>query len=121
MKKGFTLIEVIIYIALFSLLMGSAFVVVYQLIEGSDKLSVKNTTQEEGNFVMRKFNWALTGISSINSPSSGTSNILKVTKYGGNKINICLDSNKIKIREVVQHVREIVQNYYHLQLIMLLF
>ena len=65
MNKGFTLIEVIIYIALFSLLMGSAFITAYQLIDGSNNLSSKNTTEEEGNFVMRKINWALTSAESF--------------------------------------------------------
>lgn len=98
--KGFTLIEVIIYLALFSILLGSAFVIAYQLIDGSDKLSVKNTIQEEGNFVMRKINWVLTGVQTITTPSAGTpnSNTLTVTKYGNNKVEICLDS-KIKIHE----------------------
>lgn len=61
-NKGFTLIEVVIYIALFSLLIGSAFVTAYQIIDGTNKISVKTTTQEEGNFLMRKINWALTGL-----------------------------------------------------------
>ena len=87
-NSGFTIIEVIIYIALFSLLMGSAFVTAYQLIDGSGKLSAKNTVQEEGNFVMRKFNWALTGISNdlvnITSPpqvSPYTSSTLSIMKW----------------------------------------
>ena len=73
-NKGFTLLEVIIYIALFSLLMGTAFATAYQLIADSGKLSVKATIQEEGNFVMRKINWALTGITNdigdITSPQT---------------------------------------------------
>ncbi|OGI76053.1 hypothetical protein A3C67_00510 [Candidatus Nomurabacteria bacterium RIFCSPHIGHO2_02_FULL_42_19] len=99
-NKGFTLIEVIIYIALFTLLMGSAFVIAYQLIQGSGNIGIKNTVQEEGNFVLRKFDWAMTGVETITLPSAGTpsSGTLKITKYDGTKINICLDSNKIKIR-----------------------
>ncbi|MDE2399790.1 MAG: prepilin-type N-terminal cleavage/methylation domain-containing protein [Patescibacteria group bacterium] len=101
-KKGFTLIEVIIYIALFSLLMGTALVAAYQLIDGSGKLSTKNTTQEEGNFVMRKIDWALTGVQSITTPSSGTTNNLVVNKYDGNTITIDLtgtNPKKIEIKE----------------------
>lgn len=80
MKKGFTLIEVIIYIALFSLLMGSAFITAYQLIDGSGKIGLKNTVQNEGNFVMRKFNWALTGIDQAIPPVvTGTSCDKKLT------------------------------------------
>ncbi len=95
-KNGFTLIEVIIYIALFSLLLGTAFITAYELIEGSDKLSTKNTTGAEGNFFVRKLNWALTSISDINVPSPAT---LTVTKYDGNIINFSLNANKIEIKE----------------------
>ncbi len=85
MKKntGFTLIEVIIYIGLFSLLLGTAFVACFQLIDGSGKLSTKNTTQEEGNFVMKKFNWALTSINLGSAPiitGSGCNQSLSIVK-----------------------------------------
>ncbi len=68
-NKGFTLIEVLIYIALSAVLMGSAFITVYQLIDGSRKLNSKNTTQEEGNFVIRKIGWALSGINPSTTPT----------------------------------------------------
>jgi len=61
--------EVLLYIALFTLLMGSAFIIAYQLIQGASNLEVKNTVQEEGNFVLRKINWALTGIDPASTPS----------------------------------------------------
>jgi len=69
MKKGFTLIEVIIYIALFSILIGTAFVTAFQLIDSANKLNTKTILQEEGNFVMRKLNWAMTGLDSSFTPS----------------------------------------------------
>jgi prepilin-type N-terminal cleavage/methylation domain-containing protein len=100
MNKGFTLIETLIYIALFSLLMGSAFIATYQLIDGSGKISAKNTIQNEGNFVVRKLSWALTGVDpSTVSPSSGNSSTLSVTKYDGNKIDVRLSGGKIEMRE----------------------
>ncbi|MBP6883688.1 MAG: prepilin-type N-terminal cleavage/methylation domain-containing protein [Candidatus Pacebacteria bacterium] len=103
MKKGFTLIETLIYIALFSLLLGGAFVITYQLIESSGKLSIKNTIQNEGNFVMRKLSWALTGVdyTITTTPTSGNSptNRLVVTKYNGNKITMQLNGTKIEMKE----------------------
>lgn len=98
-NKGFTLIEVIIYIALFSLLLGTAFVTAFQLIDNSGKLGIKSTTKEEGNFVIRKFIWALTGVGTITTPFAGTTNNLEVTKYDGNQIEITLVGTKIKIEE----------------------
>ncbi len=110
-KKGFTLIEVIIYTALFSLLMGTAFVTAFGLIEGSGKLSAKTTTQEEGNFVLRKINWALTGISNdtadiTNPPKVApyTSSTLLIKKWlMGTKISVLIDydvaNNRIMMQE----------------------
>ena len=97
MNKGFTLIEAIIYIALFSLLIGTTFITAFQLIDGSDKLNAKNTIQEEGNFVIRKFNWAFTGISNC----TNTTNTLHINKYNGNQIDINLVGTKIKITESI--------------------
>ena len=101
-RTGFTLIETLIYIALFSIIMVSGFVTAYQLIQGTDSLNSKTVTEEEVNFVLRKIDWALTGISSITRPSAGIlqyTDTLTTIKYGGNQIDICLDANKVKIRE----------------------
>lgn len=99
MKKGFTLIETIIYIGLFSLLLGTAFIAAYHIIDGSRELSRITIVQSEGNFVIRKINWALIGAKTINIPTSSIATNLRVTKYDGTKIEICLDGNKIKMHE----------------------
>lgn len=106
MKKGFTLIEVIIYIALFSLLMGSAFITAYQLIDGTGKLNTKTTVQEEGNFVMRKLNWVMTSLDLTIAPivsGSGCNQTLRIEKinFGGNPIIVSRNTtdNTLQIQE----------------------
>src|SRR3989344_3611457 len=99
MNKGFTLIETIIYIALFTILMGGALATAYSLIEGADGTQTKTTVQEEANFVLRKIDWALTGTETINIPGAGYSDILSVSKYDGTNIVIQLTSGKIEISE----------------------
>ena len=98
-KKGFTLIETVIYIALFTILMGGALITSYNLIEGSESAQVKATIQEEGNFVLRKLNWALSGLSSVNTPTFGYSENLGVTKIGPVQIDVRLEAGNIEIRE----------------------
>ncbi|MEK7642423.1 MAG: prepilin-type N-terminal cleavage/methylation domain-containing protein [Patescibacteria group bacterium] len=98
-NTGFTLIEVIIYIALFTVLMGSAFVTAYQLLQGSDVLNQKTINQEEVNFVLHKINRALNSIATINNPASGYSNSLTITKYDGTVVDIKLNANKIELRD----------------------
>ena len=83
MKKGFTLIEVIVYIALFTILMVGGFVTAYQLIAGSTVLNTKEIVEEEGNFVTRKIDWAMTGMDSANPPTisgSGCTQTLTIYK-----------------------------------------
>lgn len=71
--KGFTLIETIIYIALFSVLITGGFIACYQIISSNDSLNQKVRTEAEGNFVMRKFAWSLSGLDSASLPTiSGT-------------------------------------------------
>ena len=59
---GFTLIETIVYIALLSLMMGGVLAVTFQLMTSTESVNTKTSTAEEGNFVLRKINWVLTGL-----------------------------------------------------------
>lgn len=102
-QQAFTLIEMVIYIALFSLMMTGVLLSAYQLIAGSGMTEVSVTTQEEGNFVLRKISWALTGTSSvaqITTPTSGAyASALKLTRADGTTIDICLKNQTIWMRE----------------------
>lgn len=68
-NKGFTLIETVIYIALFTILITSGFVAAYSLIEGTGNLDSKLQVQQEGNFVLKKIGWALSNLSSVETPT----------------------------------------------------
>ena len=80
--SGFTLIEIIIYMTLFSIMMGSLIVTVFQLIQNTEKMALKNFSQEEINFVFKKIDWAMSDAMNIDYPISGTSNELVIDKYG---------------------------------------
>ncbi len=103
MKKGFTLVETIVYIALFSIIMTGAFVTAYQLIVGSDRLNTKKTIQSEGNFVLAKIGWALDSVSTssaeiISPPQTPpyTSNTLSLKKYYlGEKISVSIQYDAV--------------------------
>jgi prepilin-type N-terminal cleavage/methylation domain-containing protein len=71
-NKGLTLIEVIIYIALFGILMTGVLTTAWQLLDGSSKLNTKTTIQNEGSFVLRKLDWALTGLDVTKTLPNGT-------------------------------------------------
>ena len=101
MKKGFSLIEVIIYIALFSILITAVLATAFDIIESTQSLNSKTQIHEELNFALRKIKWALGGASNITTPSALNpyTSSLSLTKYDGEIVDICLDASKIKIRE----------------------
>ena len=87
-QRGVTLIEMVVYIALFSLLIGGAVVTAYQIFESSGRSQTHAMVQEEGDFLLAKINWALSGIQTISAPalpnagqSCSISNTLSVTKW----------------------------------------
>jgi len=84
--SGFTLIELVVYMALFSIMMGGLIVVVFQLMQSSENLSSKDTAQEEINFVMNKISWALTDASSVTTSTTTTANdTLNIVSFSGGK------------------------------------
>jgi len=100
--KGFTLIETIIYTALISIIIAGALVAVYQVLESSNALYNKIITEQESNFLLRKFAWALSGVSAINLPAAGaTSSVLSLNKinFSENPIVIDLNSNNMRMKK----------------------
>ena len=73
-QKGFTLIEILLYLGLFSIVIGGGMVAVYQIIQSTNATNDKVVIQEDADFLLRKLDWALTGarpsdISSVTSTS----------------------------------------------------
>jgi prepilin-type N-terminal cleavage/methylation domain-containing protein len=84
-SKGFTLIEVVIYLALYAIIMTGALVSMYSIFGSSARNQVKAIVQEEGTFLIGKIDWALSGVHTINEPvvppSPTSGNTLSVTKW----------------------------------------
>ena len=72
-SRAFTLIETIVYLALFGLLMTGVILTAYNLFEGAARSQTEAMVTDEGNFLIGKITWALSGTQSINNPPSGTS------------------------------------------------
>ena len=97
---GFTLMETLIYIALFSLLFGGAVISAYNMFEGFSRGQTHIMMQEEGNFLVGKINWALSGAKSVEIPATGgNGNTLSVTKWTSslNPVIVELNSNDLTI------------------------
>jgi type II secretory pathway pseudopilin PulG len=87
---GFTLIETMVYLSLFSILMGGVVVSAYNIFESTGRSQTRAMMQEEGDFIVGKIDWALSGIQTVNAPMTPSSagmctesNTLSVTKWDG--------------------------------------
>jgi Tfp pilus assembly protein PilE len=69
MNRGFTLIEAIIYLGLFALLIGGAVLAAYDVFESSGRGATHAILQEEGEFVLAKVAWTLSGARAIAAPT----------------------------------------------------
>lgn len=72
-RAGFTLIEVLIYVAFFSFLIGSLLAITFQTIDSTSRINKKITVQQEADFVLRKLEWVLNGSESVDLPPLGGS------------------------------------------------
>ncbi|MBI2013729.1 MAG: prepilin-type N-terminal cleavage/methylation domain-containing protein [Candidatus Colwellbacteria bacterium] len=99
MRKGFTLIETIIYAAILALTIGFVLSATYQIILGSEDIERIAAVEEEANFILGKFRWAMASASDINSPASGVSgDSLSIDRFNYNDNPVEFDLNGTNIR-----------------------
>lgn len=97
-KKGFTLIEVIVYTAILAIVLGFSLLALFELRDSASANRSRTAVSSEGNFVMQKISWALAGATVISDPAIGaTSSRLSVDKYGfaGNPVVIEADDGAV--------------------------
>lgn len=100
LRQGTTLLEVIVYVALFSLLLGLTMTSLYQILDGSTRNRINQEVETEAGFLMQKIEWILLGTDVINQPAAGaSSSLLSVQKYNfsPNPVVFDLDSGKMKM------------------------
>lgn len=87
--KGFTLMEVVMYIALFGVLFGSGVVTVYSVVDSSGKNQARARLQAEGEFLLAKIVYGLSGVQNISMPGVGVSGSrLTLTKHDGSSFGL---------------------------------
>ena len=70
---GFTLIELILYMSIVSIIIGALVPFAWNIIEGSSKSSVQQEVSSQARFVSEKIKYEIRNASSINSPAAGAS------------------------------------------------
>lgn len=82
MNRGFTIIELLIYIGLFAVVIGGAMTASYSIAESSGRAETRAMMQEEGNFLINKMQWILSGVKAVTEPAVGdTGTTLSVVKW----------------------------------------
>ena len=83
MKRGFTLIETLIYIAILAMVLSLAFAAVYQLLDSDYRSVLLRELNENQLFLTQKIAWVLQSNQSVNAPAVGSSgSSLSVNKIG---------------------------------------
>ena len=69
--KGFTIIELVIYLGITSIMMVAVFGSLYEILRTRDLEKERSFAMEEANFVLRKLDNIITNASSIEFPAPG--------------------------------------------------
>ncbi len=80
-RAGFTLLETLMYLALLSILIVAGVASAYAILDIGGRGAKGIVIASEGNFLIRKIDWALSGATAITMPNATTpnSNTLTVT------------------------------------------
>jgi len=78
-QSGFTLIEALVYFALFGLLFSGVVVSAYEVLESSGRNQTKAMLQNDGSFISAKIDWALSQAQSVTVPAGGDLQLASVS------------------------------------------
>lgn len=67
------------YVAFFTLLVGTLLGIAYQTIASTDQINKKIVLQQEANFILRKIDWALIGSIAVSIGSNSSD--ITITRY----------------------------------------
>lgn len=92
-QKGFTLIETLLYLALFGVIIGGGMAATYQVIQSTEATHQKVVIQEEADFLLRKLDWAMG--SAMSATATPTSLIIGSLTFRIENGNMTLNSDPL--------------------------
>ena len=96
--KGFTLIELILYIAIITIVMSALIPFAWNIIEGSAKSSVEQEVSSQARYVSERIKYEIRNATSINTPAPGASGSVLILNTSPSTI-IDLNSSKVRISD----------------------
>lgn len=96
--RGFTIIETLVYLAIFSIVIGGVAVAMYLLFQSSGTLQTRAMLVQEEQFVMLTIERLVAEAASISAPSAGASgNTLTLTTFGGASYTITKNGDYVTV------------------------
>lgn len=92
--RGFTLIETLVYLALYSIIILGALAASYSIFESSARNETITLVEEEGNYLIAKIDLALAHAASIELPSAN-GNTLLLKSFDGSEVRISNNSSRL--------------------------
>lgn len=102
-KKGFTLIETIIYIGIIAIIIGSFLIISEQIIFSSNRTRRQIELTENQKFLIQKINWLLRNVDTVNTPlPNASSTILSINKvnFSENPLILNLADNVVYLNDI---------------------
>lgn len=93
MNRGFTLLEMIVYLGLFGMIMTGAVVSAYTIFESSLHNQTKAMVLEEGSYLVGKLDWALSSAASV----TVTANTLSITQFDGAVLTFTVNGGEMTL------------------------
>lgn len=97
-KNGFTLIELILYVSIITIVMSGLIPFAWNVIEGSVKSSIEQDVSSQARYVSERIKYEIRNAADINSVSA-TSISLKETVPANDPTIIDLSGGKIRVKQ----------------------
>jgi type II secretory pathway pseudopilin PulG len=97
-KKGFTIIETLVYLGLYAIIMGGAITAVYTIFSSSAHNQTQAMIQEEGSYLLGKIDWVLSNAHTVEEPVS-TGSVLSIIRFDGSSASISQNGKDMQIIE----------------------
>jgi len=100
-QRGITIIEVVLYMGLLSIILSSGVLILFQIIEGDARREQAILVQQEGDFILGKFDVIMMQDVVVSSPVSGQQGSMLAVGVSPDEISLFQSGEKLMIKRGV--------------------
>lgn len=99
-KRGYSLIEIVVYLTLFSFIIGVGVVSTFYLIDSIEKVENRGIVLEESNFILQKIYWVVSQAKDIQviKDESGKYSELNIETYTSENVRLYLEDGFVVVK-----------------------